>query len=194
MIFLSQPRIYLLGMDPAYMTQAHACRVCRKEVPSSTDNGVVWVEVQLRGTELVPLSYSCKKHRPKGGTLMRPFLALIVLLIATLGCDKSTLATAPEATAASAVVQPGAVKAWVEVDGVKKLAWVIEDKGAPRGTYRILYICDGPMIGPIQSGHCRMDGTDCQGPEIGPTGYYAAPTAPPQFARTAADADGIVVR
>lgn len=109
-------------------------------------------------------------------------LAILTLLVATLGCDTgSTQSTSPAAAAEAFVMPPGSFYAWVLDDNGNKVFGIVEwDQKAGPNQVRILYICDYPMdfIGPLMSGHCRVDGSDCHGYEIGPTGTYAAPRKP----------------
>lgn len=112
-------------------------------------------------------------------------LLLILLAISTLGCAEQVLVPQDNAIAQT---EYKPVKAWVEIDGERVLAWVNYDP--IRKAYRILYICDYPlgMLGPPSPGHCYTNGTGCTGPEIGPTGTYAAP-GDPEIGNEAGDPD-----
>lgn len=116
---------------------------------------------------------------------MRLFLLLALLAVSTLGCADDVLAPTQSAMAQT---ESKPVRAWVEVEGQRVLAWVEYDP--IQKAYRILYICDYPMdyAGPLQSGHCRVDGSDCHGDPIGPTGTYAAP-GDPEIGNEAGDPD-----
>lgn len=48
------------ALDPPYMTLAHTCEVCRKEVPTPTDNRPVWVWVRAGKP-----GYYCDDHKPE---------------------------------------------------------------------------------------------------------------------------------
>lgn len=52
----------VIALDPPYMTMAHECETCRKEVPSATDNRPVWA-VTRAGK---PTRYFCDSHYPGG--------------------------------------------------------------------------------------------------------------------------------
>lgn len=113
------------------------------------------------------------------------FLMLALLLFSfTLGCEtKQSLAPTPSGS----VTMPAGAKLVTLESGQR--AWVQTDKNNIN-MVRILYICDYPVgfIGPLPSGHCMTDGSNCHGPEIGPTGYYAA-SGDPEISNEAGDPD-----
>lgn len=121
------------------------------------------------------------------------FMAVIMF---TAGCgDGDTPATtAPHVSAT--VVPSGAELMTIETEDGPTRAWVTKDKSSPNGV-KILYICDGPLIGPQLEGHCAYDGSNCSGEPgawEGGWAWVAAPAPNTSAPIVKGDGDGVVIR
>lgn len=103
---------------------------------------------------------------------MRWLLALAV--VAALGCDTAkTVTTAPTVNDMQFKIGDPTSDdvrwVWVDATHVAKITtvsrWDAKLQRVIVGTIKVVYVCDYPndFIGPLPSGHCHEDGTNCSG-------------------------------